>query len=96
MRNGEKALPVLEALREREEEAVHGWVLDSGFLLSHQRSVSALESPGLVEPAGREDRAQLSAWEGRPVRWPARLTPPAGRPTTGRRGPAVRAGPQEK
>ncbi len=75
MRNWEKALSVLEALREREEEAAHGWVLDSEFLLPQQQSVSALESPGLVELAGRQDRAELSAWESRPVRWAARLTP---------------------
>ncbi|MFE2490186.1 hypothetical protein ACFXGR_44545 [Streptomyces mirabilis] len=75
MRNWEKALSVLEALREREGEAAHGWVLDSEFLLPQQQSVSALESPGLVELAGRQGRAELSAWESRPVRWAARLTP---------------------
>ncbi|MFF7884089.1 DUF6417 family protein [Streptomyces sp. NPDC007896] len=36
--------------------------------------MNALESQGLVELAGREDRAELSALEGRPVRWAARLT----------------------
>jgi hypothetical protein len=39
-------------LRERKDEAVHGWVLDSEFLLPRQQSVSALASLGLVEPAG--------------------------------------------
>ncbi|MFF8025146.1 DUF6417 family protein [Streptomyces sp. NPDC007896] len=75
MRNWEKALSVLEALREREEEAAHGWVLDTEFLLPQQQGVSALERTGRVELAGREDRAELSAWEGWPVRWAARLTP---------------------
>ncbi|MFE2521174.1 DUF6417 family protein [Streptomyces mirabilis] len=36
--------------------------------------MNALESQGLVELAGREDRAELSTLEGRPVRWAARLT----------------------
>ncbi|MCQ9178657.1 hypothetical protein KMT30_06355 [Streptomyces sp. IBSBF 2953] len=34
-----------------------------------------LAARGLVELAGREDRAELSAWEGRAVRWAARPTP---------------------
>ncbi|GAX57859.1 DUF6417 family protein [Streptomyces olivochromogenes] len=37
--------------------------------------MNALESQGLVELACREDRAELSALEGWPVRWAARLTP---------------------
>ncbi|MFE2970413.1 hypothetical protein ACFXKC_43565 [Streptomyces sp. NPDC059340] len=37
--------------------------------------MNALENQGLVELAGREDRAELSALEGRPVRWAARLSP---------------------
>ncbi|MFF2432493.1 hypothetical protein [Streptomyces mirabilis] len=36
--------------------------------------MNALENQGLVELAGLEDRAELSALEGRPVRWAARLT----------------------
>ncbi|KPI14343.1 hypothetical protein OK006_10926 [Actinobacteria bacterium OK006] len=36
--------------------------------------MNALENQGLVELAGREDRAELSVLEGRPVRWAARLT----------------------
>ncbi|WP_406349786.1 DUF6417 family protein [Streptomyces sp. NBC_00658] len=74
MRNGEKALSVLEALREREQESEHGWVLDAEFLPPQQQNVNPLENQGLVELAGREDRAELSAWEGHPVRWAARLT----------------------
>ncbi|MER7178562.1 DUF6417 family protein [Streptomyces hyaluromycini] len=39
--------------------------------------VQVLAAQGLVELADRETRAELSAWEGRPVRWAARL-PAAG------------------
>ncbi|WP_240364011.1 DUF6417 family protein [Streptomyces sp. RLB3-6] len=39
------------------------------------RGVNALENQGLIELADREDRAELSALEGRPVWWAARLTP---------------------
>ncbi|WP_254650507.1 DUF6417 family protein [Streptomyces sp. GbtcB7] len=75
MRSWERALSVLEALRERGQAAGHGWTLDTELLLSHQQQVNALESQGLVKLACREDRAELSALEGRPVRWAARLTP---------------------
>lgn len=74
MSNGEKALTVLEALREREQASEHGWVLDAEFLPPQQQSANTLKIQGLVELAGREDRAELSACEGRPVRWAARLT----------------------
>ncbi|MFE2709619.1 hypothetical protein [Streptomyces mirabilis] len=50
-------------------------MLDTEFLLPHQQSVNALEGTGLVELAGREVRAELSALEGRPVWWAARVTP---------------------
>ncbi|MFF7890118.1 hypothetical protein ACH40F_57740, partial [Streptomyces sp. NPDC020794] len=63
-----------EALCERGQAAGHGWTLDTELLPPHQQQVNALESQGLVELAGREDRAKLSALEGRPVRWAARLT----------------------
>ncbi|MFF2132473.1 DUF6417 family protein [Streptomyces olivochromogenes] len=75
MRNWERALSVLEALCERGQAAGHGWTLDTELLPSHQQQVNALESQGLVELACREDRAELSVLEGRPVRWAARLTP---------------------
>ncbi|MFF3663261.1 hypothetical protein [Streptomyces olivochromogenes] len=75
MRNWERALSVLEALRERGQSAEHGWTLDTELLPPHQQQVNALKNQGLVELACREDRAELSALEGRPVRWAARLTP---------------------
>ncbi|MFG3590473.1 DUF6417 family protein [Streptomyces sp. NPDC047990] len=75
MRNWEKVLPVLEALCERGQAAGHGWTLDTEFLLPHQQQARTLAGQGLVELAGREDRAELSVLEGRPVRWAARLTP---------------------
>ncbi|MFE2972215.1 DUF6417 family protein [Streptomyces sp. NPDC059340] len=75
MRSWERALSVLEALRERGQAAGHGWTLDTELLPPHQQQVNALENQGLVELASREDRAELSALEGRPVRWAARLTP---------------------
>lgn len=50
-------------------------MLDTEVFLTQRENATALEKRGLVELAGREDRAELSAWEGRPVRWGARLTP---------------------
>ena len=84
MRGWERALSVLEALRERGKAAGHGWTLDTDLLPLHQEQVNALENQGLVELAcregredreDREDREELSVLEGRPVRWAARLTP---------------------
>ncbi|MFF2519019.1 DUF6417 family protein [Streptomyces sp. NPDC058086] len=75
MRSWERALAVLEALCERGQAAGHGWTLDTELLPPHQQQVNALENQGLVELASREDRAELSALEGRPVRWAARPTP---------------------
>ncbi|MER6442694.1 DUF6417 family protein [Streptomyces sp. NPDC001185] len=75
MRGWERALSVLEALCERGQAVGHGWTLDTEFLLLHQQQAGALAGQGLVELAGREDRAELSVLEGRPVRWAARLTP---------------------
>ncbi|MFG3590733.1 DUF6417 family protein [Streptomyces sp. NPDC047990] len=66
---------MLEALDERGKAVGHGWTLDTEFLLLHQQQAGALAAHGLVELAGREDRAELSVLEGRPVRWAARLTP---------------------
>ncbi|MFD7056214.1 DUF6417 family protein [Streptomyces mirabilis] len=75
MRGWERVLSVLEALWERGQVAGHGWTLDTELLPPHQQQVNALENQGLVELACREDRAELSALEERPVRWAARLTP---------------------
>ncbi|WP_329537355.1 DUF6417 family protein (plasmid) [Streptomyces sp. NBC_01450] len=77
MRDRETALAVLEALRECGEGAgdgLHGWVLDSKLLPAQRHGVNTLAGRGLVELGGREVRAELSAMEGRPVRWAARLT----------------------
>ncbi|XDO64252.1 DUF6417 family protein [Streptomyces sp. RLB1-33] len=68
-------MSVLEALRERGQAAGHGWTLDTELLPPHQQQVNALENQGLSELACLEDRAELSALEGRPIRWAARLTP---------------------
>ncbi|MFC9635090.1 DUF6417 family protein [Streptomyces mirabilis] len=75
MRSWERALSVLEALYERGQVAGHGWTLDTELLPPHQQQANTLENQGLVALAGREDRAELSVLEGRPVRWAARLTP---------------------
>ncbi|MFF4733865.1 hypothetical protein ACFY3M_53680 [Streptomyces mirabilis] len=72
MRSWESALSVLEALCERGQAAGHGWTLDTELVPPHPQHVSALENQGLVELAGREDRAELSALEGRFVRWAVR------------------------
>ncbi|MER6442177.1 DUF6417 family protein [Streptomyces sp. NPDC001185] len=75
MRSWGRVLPVLEALCERGQAVGHGWTLEKEFLLLHQQQAGALVGQGLVELAGREDRAELSVLEGRPVRWAARLAP---------------------
>ncbi|MFF4977931.1 DUF6417 family protein [Streptomyces sp. NPDC001083] len=66
---------MLEALCERQQAVEHGWTLDTEFLLLHQQHASVLAGQGLVELAGREDRAELSVLESRTVRWAGRLTP---------------------
>jgi hypothetical protein len=78
MRGWEKQLAVLEALHEREEAAQHGWVLDNDVPDSFQQSVESALREGLAELADRETRAELSAHEGRAIRWAARLTPYGG------------------
>lgn len=65
---------MLREVADRQETAGHGWALD-GDLRPVKQRVFNLAGRGLVELAGREDRAELSAWEGRPVRWAARPTP---------------------
>ncbi|WP_331739956.1 DUF6417 family protein (plasmid) [Streptomyces sp. NBC_00015] len=70
---GDRTLEALRAVRAAAKEAEHGWVLDTAAP-SPQRSARALAGEGLVETADRETRAELSAWEGRPVRWAVRLS----------------------
>lgn len=74
MRGGEQVLAALGALHERALTSVHGWVLDAD-VLSMKQQARGLADRGLVEIAGREDRAELSAWEGTVVLWAARLSP---------------------
>ncbi|WP_328834774.1 DUF6417 family protein [Streptomyces europaeiscabiei] len=73
MRGGEQVLAALGALDERARASVHGWVL-AADVLSMKQQVWGLADRGLVEIAGREDRAELSAWEGTMVLWAARLS----------------------
>ncbi|MFI6359293.1 DUF6417 family protein [Streptomyces sp. NPDC050743] len=42
---------------------------------NHQQGVESVAAQGLAELADREMRAELSAHEGRPILWAARLTP---------------------
>ncbi|MFH8939475.1 DUF6417 family protein [Streptomyces griseosporeus] len=64
----------LAVLWERQQASEHGWVLEGPERISQREGVAALERSGLAELADRVVRAELSAWEGRPVRWAARLT----------------------
>ncbi|MEW2051390.1 DUF6417 family protein [Streptomyces sp. NPDC005476] len=68
------AVTVLQLVADCQEAAGRGWALD-GDLRSVKQRVFNLAARDLVELAGREDRAELSAWEGRAVRWAARPTP---------------------
>ncbi|WP_328834600.1 DUF6417 family protein [Streptomyces europaeiscabiei] len=74
MKGGEQVLAVLEELEERASAAVHGWVVDA-YVLPMKQRVRTLADRGLVEIASREDRAELSAWEGALVLWAARVAP---------------------
>ncbi|MEV5842230.1 DUF6417 family protein [Streptomyces sp. NPDC051985] len=69
----EKTLEVLRAVRACEEDAQRGWALDWS-LTALRRRVGVLVGQGLLVVADRETRAELSAWEGRPVRWAVRLS----------------------
>ncbi|MER5200038.1 hypothetical protein ACWD3J_41820 [Streptomyces sp. NPDC002755] len=71
----DRAVTALEVVADRERAAEHGWALDWDLRPVRQR-VFNLADRGLAEFAGRDDRAALSALEGRPVRWAARLTAP--------------------
>ncbi|MGW1169118.1 DUF6417 family protein [Streptomyces sp. NPDC002550] len=72
---GRAWLETLRALRELENSAEWGWVLADELLPRQQRLVDAAAGQGLAELADRETRAELSAYEDRPVRWAARLSP---------------------
>ncbi|MGW5433182.1 DUF6417 family protein [Streptomyces sp. NPDC004059] len=74
--HGRKGLLIetLRVLRDHEEVAGHGWVLFGGLRPDHHKAVEMAAGQGLVELAGREMRAELSAYEGRPVVWAARLS----------------------
>ncbi|MCX5265963.1 DUF6417 family protein [Streptomyces sp. NBC_00199] len=73
MTHEDRAVTALEAVADRQRMAGHGWALDVRLRPVKQR-VFNLAARGLTELADREDRAALSAWEGRAVRWAARLT----------------------
>ncbi|MGW1506088.1 hypothetical protein ACWCQW_47875 [Streptomyces mirabilis] len=75
MRGWERTLSVREALCERGQAAGHGWTLGVELLQPHQQHVNAFENQGLAEFPGLEDLAELSALEGRRVRWAPCLTP---------------------
>ncbi|WP_067118579.1 DUF6417 family protein [Streptomyces yokosukanensis] len=75
MRGRRAWFEALRVLRERERDAEQGWVLSGDLLPDHQLSVQAAAGEGLAELADREVRAELSAWERRPVLWAARLSP---------------------
>ncbi|WP_433455248.1 DUF6417 family protein [Streptomyces sp. CA-142005] len=74
--HGRKGLLIgaLRVLRDHEEVAEHGWVLFGGLRPDHHKTVETAAGQGLVELADRDMRAELSAYEGRPVAWAARLT----------------------
>ncbi|MDQ0962039.1 hypothetical protein QFZ66_005917 [Streptomyces sp. B4I13] len=71
----DRTVTALEAVADRQRAADHGWALDWDLRPVKQR-VFNLAARGLTELADREDRAALSAWEGRAVQWAARLTAP--------------------
>ncbi|MGW6521712.1 DUF6417 family protein [Streptomyces sp. NPDC054962] len=73
MVQADRGLEALKAVWACEAEAEHGWVLDEASP-SSQRGARLLAGEGLVETASRETRAELSAWEGRAVRWAVRLS----------------------
>ncbi|MEU1519018.1 DUF6417 family protein [Streptomyces sp. NPDC005811] len=70
-----KVLDLLGAVQAHQRDAGHSWAVDV-VLMTVKRRVLNLADRGLLELADREERAALSAWEGRPVRWAARLAPP--------------------
>ncbi|MEH0450048.1 DUF6417 family protein [Streptomyces sp. B21-102] len=63
---------MVESVRARQAASEHGWVLDTDIT---PQGRSLLLRLGLVTSADRKTRAELSAWEGRPVRWAGQLSP---------------------
>ncbi|MER6543138.1 DUF6417 family protein [Streptomyces sp. NPDC001250] len=61
---------LLEALRTAHRASPHGWV--TGTLGLSRHSVEQLVATGLAEWADPSERAELSAYAGRPVVWAAR------------------------
>lgn len=61
---------LLEALRTAHRASPHGWVTETLGLSHH--SVEQLVATGLAEWADLSERAELSAYAGRPVVWAAR------------------------
>ncbi|MGW7256571.1 hypothetical protein [Streptomyces sp. NPDC054834] len=57
----------------RERQARWGWALSGDLQPHHQQAVEAAAGQGLAELADRE--MELSAHEGRPIVWAARLSP---------------------
>ncbi|MER6062361.1 DUF6417 family protein [Streptomyces sp. NPDC001792] len=74
MRDKTSRVELLRALRDREQQGQQGWVLSSDLPPGLQQAAEAAARQGLVRLADREMRAELSAYEGRPVLWAARLT----------------------
>ncbi|MFD5589426.1 DUF6417 family protein [Streptomyces sp. NPDC127063] len=75
MNTRQSRLDVLHSLRERETRSGYGWALSTDVPPGLQQSLQTAAAQGLVELADREIRAELSAHEGRPVLWAARLSP---------------------
>ena len=67
-------LEELEELEGRQRAGGRGWVLDTTKPSVSPASLRSARVLGLVELADRVERAELSALEGRPVRWAVRLT----------------------
>jgi hypothetical protein len=74
MRSGKALLEALRVLRDHQEVAERGWVLFGALRPDHHKAVEAAVGQGLAELADPVMRAELSAHEGRPVIWAARLT----------------------
>ncbi|MFE6821974.1 hypothetical protein [Streptomyces sp. NPDC057690] len=68
----DKALDLPRTVEARRCGAEHGWAVDAVPAPVSQRVLN-LADRGFIELADREERAALPAWEGRPIRWSARL-----------------------